>query len=63
MLPEDVPGAVAVVIGERPRVDLVNDCAAPPIGITGMGHARILGGMSRRCGRLISVAIAHWSSP
>ena len=33
---EDVPNAIAVVIGERPRVDLVNDCAAPPIGITGM---------------------------
>jgi hypothetical protein len=31
------------MIGKRPRVDLVDDCAAPPIGITGMGHARILG--------------------
>ena len=39
---EDVPSAIAVMVGERPRVDLVYDCAAPPIGITGMGHARIL---------------------
>jgi hypothetical protein len=39
------------VVGERPWVDLVHDCAAPPIGITGTGHARILGGKSRRCGR------------
>ena len=44
---EDVPSAIAVVIGERSRVDLVNDCAAPPIGITGMGHARILGAADR----------------
>src|SRR4249920_3662702 len=36
---EDVPGAIAVMIGERPRVDLINDRAAPPIDITGMGHA------------------------
>ena len=47
---EDVPSAIAVVIGERPRVDLINDCAAPPISITGMSHARILGPADRVAG-------------
>src|SRR6185436_8182526 len=40
---EDVSGAIAIVVGKRPRIDLVNDGAAPPIGLTGTGHARILG--------------------
>ena len=47
---EDVPRAITVVIGKRSRVDLVNDCAAPPIGITGMGHARILRAADRVAG-------------
>jgi hypothetical protein len=44
---EDVPSAITVVIGKRPRVDLIYDCAAPPISITGMSHARILGPADR----------------
>ena len=44
---EDVSGAIVIVVGERPRIDLVNDGAAPPIGLTGTGHARILGPAGR----------------
>ena len=60
---DGVVEAIPVVIGERAWVDLINDCAAPPIGITGTGHARILGGMSRRCGRLISASAVHPAAP
>ena len=44
---EDVSGAIVIVVGERPRIDLVNDGAAPPIGLTETGHARILGPAGR----------------
>ena len=54
---EDVSGAIAIMVGERPRIDLINDGAAPPIGLTETGHARILGpavGPRRACALSLS---------
>jgi hypothetical protein len=36
-----VPGPVTVEVGEGPRVDLVDDGGAPPLGRVGFGHVGV----------------------
>jgi hypothetical protein len=62
--PGDVAGAVAVAVGERPDVDLVDDGVAPPVagGLPGVRTQRI---QSQRVQsqRMQSQRIQTWSTP